>query len=152
MPSGKTNRGKFTMLDIFYRNATEMTNFFMALFDATTPPTVDTNVKSELTEVPAGNGYVVGGISLNRNSTDFDVLTEDDVNDRALIQIKDLVWTAAGGNLPITGLGARWACLTDDNATQGSRLIIDFFDLVSNRVVSDTQPFTLVDTEMRLTE
>lgn len=152
MSSGKTNRGKFLVWDIFYRNATEMTNFFMALFDQTTAPTVDTNIKSELTEIPAGNGYVVGGISLNRNSTDFDVLTEDDVNDRALIQIKDLVWTASGPTLPASGTGARWACLTDDNVTQGSRLVIDFFDLVSNRIVSDTQSFTMVDTEMRLTE
>lgn len=152
MASGKTNRGKFTMLDIFYRNATEMTNFFIALFDQTTAPTVDTNTKSELTEIPNGTGYTTGGISLNRNSTDFDVLTEDDTNDRAIVQLKDIVWTATGGSLPTSGTGARWACLTDDNATQGSRLIIDWFDLVSNRVVSDTQTLTLVDCEMRLTE
>lgn len=143
--SGKTNRGKFHLFDVYYRNAAEPTTFFFALFSDAATPGADTNTKSELTEVANGNGYTTGGISLARNSTDFDVLTEDDTNDRVLIQIKDLVWTASGGNLG----PARWGCLTDDNATQGSRLVLDYYDLVSNRTVSDGQALTLQDCEMR---
>lgn len=122
----------------------------MALVTSAVAPTQDTNVKSELTELASGNGYTTGGISLTKNSTDFDVLTEDDTNDRALIQIKDLVWTASGGSLPATG-GARYGVLTDANATQGSREIWAYWDLTSDRQVSTGQTLTLQDCEARLT-
>lgn len=146
--TGWTNRGKYDTLNIVFRNGTEPTNFFVPLFTSAAAPTADTNTKSDLTEVTGANGYTTGGISLNRNSTDFDVLTEDDANDRALIQIKDLVWTASGGNLG----AARYAGLSDDNATQGSREIYIYWDLGADRTVSDTQTLTLQNCEARLTE
>lgn len=147
---GMTNRGKYNTLNIKYRNGTEPTNFFAALFTSAVTPTADTNTKSELTEIANGNGYTTGGLSLNRDSTDFDVLTEDDTNDRALIQLKDLTWTASGGSLPASGGGARWLCLTDDNATQGSREIDTFWDLVSDRSVSVGQTLTAQNAEIRI--
>jgi hypothetical protein len=148
---GWTNRGKFGALGRLFRGVALPTNYFVALVTSAVAPTADTNTKTELTELANGNGYTTGGISLTKNSTDFDVLTEDDTNDRALIQIKDLVWTATGGSLPATG-GARYAVLTDDNATQGSREILSFWDLVSDRQVSVGQTLTLQDCELRLTE
>ena len=81
----------------------------------------------------------------------LDVLTEDDTNDVAYAQMKDLVWTASGGNLPSSG-AARYACMTDDNATVSSREVYHYWDLVSDRVVSDTQSLTLQNMEIRLTE
>lgn len=150
--AGWTNRGKYNTLNLVFRNATEPTNFYMFLATSATAPTADINTKSELTEVAAGNGYTAGGISLNRDATDFDVLTEDDTNDRALIQIKDLVWTASGGNLPASGNGARYAILTDDNATPASREVWNYFDLVSDRTVSTGQTLTLQNCELRLNE
>lgn len=148
--TGWTNRAKYNTLNIVCRNGTEPTNFFVPLFTSAVAPTADTNTKSELTELASGNGYTTGGISLNRDATDFDVLTEDDANDRALIQIKDLVWTASGGTLPGSGSGASWACLTDDNATQGSREIWWYFDLTSPRSVSVGQTLTLQNCEARI--
>lgn len=144
-----TNRGAFRVLQAFFRNASVPTNLFAALVTSAVAPVVDTNTFSELTEVASGNGYTAGGISLSRNSTDFDVLTEDDTNDRALIQIRDLVWTASGGSLPGSGSGARYAILTDDNGTQGSRDIINSWDLSSDRVVSSGQTLTLQNCELR---
>lgn len=152
MASGWTNRGKFDALGLVFRNATEPTNFFVFLATSAATPTVDTNVKSEMTEITAGNGYTANGISVARDSTDWDVLTEDDTNDRALVQIKNLVWTAAGGPIPSAGNGARWALLTDDNATPANREIYAYWDLVSDRTISDTQTLTLIDCELRLTE
>lgn len=149
--AGWTNRGKFNALSRLYRGGTIPTNYFVALVTSATAPTADINTKSELTELANGNGYTTGGISLTKNSTNFDVLTEDDTNDRALIQIKDLVWTASGGSLPASG-GARYAILTDDNATQGSREVHHFWDLTSDRQVSVGQTLTLQDCEIRLTE
>ena len=112
----------------------------------------DTDTKTTLTEIANGNGYVTGGISLTRNSTDFDVLTEDDVNDRALVQLKDIVWTASGGSIPASGGGARYAILTDDNVTQGSREVYPYWDLVSDRTVSVGQTLTLQNCEIRIDE
>jgi hypothetical protein len=80
------------------------------------------------------------------------VWTEGDAGDQALIQIKDLVWTASGGNLPASGDGARYAVLTDDNATQGDRECYFYWDLVSDRTVSDTQTLTLEDCEIQINE
>lgn len=149
---GWTNKGKFQMLGRAYRGVALPTNFFVALVTSAVAPVADTNTKSELTEVVSGNGYTTGGISLSKNATDFDVITEDDTNDRGLIQIKDLVWTASGGSLPASGGGARYAVFTDDNATQGSREVYHFFDLVSDRSVSVGQTLTLQDCEIRINE
>lgn len=150
--AGWTNRGKYLALQGVFRNTGLPTAFYLALFDSSVAPGADSNLISDLGQVPAGNGYTAGGISVARNATDFDVLTEDDANDRALVQLKDIVWTASGGNLPISGTGARYAALTDDNVTVNSRQVVAYFDLVSNRVVSDTQSLTLQNCELRLTE
>lgn len=149
---GVTNRGKFRSLEGRYRNTSVPTNFFIALITSATAPTADTNTFADVTEIAAGNGYTAGGISLTRNATDFDVLTEDDTNDRALIQLKDIVWTASGGSLPSSGSGARYAILTDDNGTQSARAVEIYWDLTSDRTVSSGQTLTLQNCEIRYNE
>lgn len=148
---GWTNRGKFAALGRLYRASTIPTNYYVALITSTTAPTADSNTFADVTEIPAGNGYTAGGISLAKNATDFDVYTEDDTNDLAKVQIRDLVWTASGGPLPSTG-GARYAIMTDDNVTQSARLLEQYFDLTSDRSVSDGQSLTLQDCELQLAE
>ena len=150
--AGWTNRGKMLMLDNYFRAATPPTNFYVALVTSATAPTADTNTLSQLTEIAAGNGYTSGGISLSRNGTDFDTLTENDTNDRGELLIKDLVWTASGGPLPASGNGARYAVLTTDEGTVGNRQVIAFWDLTSDRSVSVGQTLTLQNCELRLTE
>jgi hypothetical protein len=152
MASGMTNKGKFQLLSYGYRNGTRPTNYYVRLVTSATAPDADTNTASQLTQIAAGNGYTAGGIALTPGATDFDVLTEDDANDRALVQVKDVVWTASGGPIPSSGSGASYAVLTDDNATDGSREIHTYWDLTSARTVSDTQTLTLQDLEIRLTE
>lgn len=152
--AGVTNRGKFMIFDGYFRNVAAQipTTFYVALCTSATAPTADTNTLSELTQIAAGNGYTSGGIAVARNNTDWDVLTEDDTGDQAILQIKDLVWTASGGTLPASGGGARYAVLTDDNATVASRRIIAFWDLVSDRSVSSGQSLTLQNCEIDATE
>jgi len=141
------------VLDTYFRGAAiSGSGFAVFLATSAVSPTQDSNVKTDVTEIATGDGYSAGGINVNRDSTDFDVLTEDDTNDWALVQIKDLVWTASGGPIPASGNGARWALLTDRNATVGSRLILAYFDLISDRTVSDGQSITLQNIECRLTE
>lgn len=150
--AGWTNKGKYKVLGWALRGETPPTNLYMALVTSAVAPVADTNTLSQLTEIAAGNGYTSGGIQLARNSTDFDVWTEDDTNDRGFVQLKDLVWTASGGPLPGSGGGARYAVLTDDNVTVGSREVYMYFDLTSDRQVSDGQTLTLQDTEIRINE
>lgn len=150
--AGFTNKGKMNLLAWALRGVAVPTTFYVALFTSATAPTADTNTKSQLTEVASGNGYTTGGIAVNNDSTDFDVLTEDDGTDRGFIQIKDLVWTASGGALPASGSGARYACLTDDNATQGSREILFYWDLGADYSVSSGQTLTLQNLEIRINE
>lgn len=150
--AGWTNKGKMRVLEWALRGGTVPTNFYVALFTSATAPTADINTKSQLTEIANGNGYTTGGIQLTPNTTDFDVLTEDDTNDRGFIQIKDLVWTASSGALPASGSGARYAALTDDNGTQGSREVLFYWDLGADYSVSSGQTLTLQNLEIRINE
>lgn len=147
--AGITNKGKMRFLEWALRGGTVPTTFYVALVTDAVVPTADTNTKSELTEIVNGNGYTTGGIAVNNDSTDWDTLTEDDGNDRGLIMIKDLVWTASGGAIPGSGDGASYAVLTDDNGTQGSREVLAFWNLGGEFVVLSGQTLTLTDLEIR---
>lgn len=150
--AGWTNKGKYKILGWTLRNESKPTNLYLALVTSAVAPVPDTNTKSELTEIANGNGYTTGGYMLAWTSTDWDVWTEDDTNDRGLIQLKDIVWTASGGPIPASGSGARYAVLTDDNVTEGSREIYAYWDLVSDRSVSNGQSLTLQNCELQLNE
>ena len=149
---GWTNKGKYAVLGYAFRADSIPTNFYVLLATSATAPVADTNTVSELTQIAVGNGYTDGGYALTPGSTDFDVHTEVDASDWALVQIKDVVWTASGGNIPDTGDGARYAVLTDDNVTISAREIYCYWDLTSDRSVSDGQSLTLQDCEIRIAE
>ena len=151
MASVVTNKGKFNVLEWAFRKANIPTVLYLALITNAVAPVADTDTKTEVTELANGNGYTTGGISVAMNATDFDVLTEDDTNDWSLVQIKDEVWTASGGPIPISGTGAYYAILTDDNATQANREIICSWDLTGPISVSSGQTLTLQNCELRIT-
>lgn len=151
MASGWTNKGKALAVEATFRATGTPTNYYIALVTSATAPTADTNTLSQLTEIAAGNGYTTGGYSLTPGATDFDTLTEDDTNDKGLIQVKDVVWTASGGSIPGSGSGARYAVITDDNVTVGSREVYAWWDLSSDQSVSSGQTLTLQNLELDLT-
>ena len=148
-----TNRGKFLLLDWVFGGEPLPDNFYVALVTADNVPTVDTNTLSELTEIADGNGYTEGGYELTPGTPDFDVIIEDDDNNLAYIQIKDILWTAAGGNIPASGNGARYVVLTDDSessaAALGDRQIIAVWDMVTDRVATNGFPISLTNLELR---
>lgn len=150
--AGWTNKGKYQVMGQWFRTSTKPTVLYIALITSATAPVADINTFAEVTEITAGNGYVAGGTSVAFNSTDWDVWTEDDTNDRGLVQLKDMTWSASGGSIPSAGGGARYAIITDDNASQAAREIYFYFDLTSDRSVSDGQDLTLQDCEIRLNE
>jgi len=148
-----TNRGKFLLLDWVFGGEPLPNNFYVMLITADNVPTVDTNTLSELTEIADGNGYTEGGYELTPGAGDFDVIIEDDVNNLARIQIKDILWTATGGTIPASGNGARYVVLTDDSessaAALGDRQIIAVWDMVTDRVATNGFPISLTNLELR---
>lgn len=150
--AGWTNKGKTRVGNGFFRAQNLPTNLYVVLVTSAVAPGADTNTLSDLTEIAAGNGYTAGGFELNRDTTDFDTLTEDDTADKMILKIKDVAWTASSGPIPASGDGARYAVLTDDNATAADREVILFWDLSEDRSVSDGQTLTLQDLEIDLTE
>ena len=150
--AGWTNKGKYKILGWSFRAEASPASFYVALVVSTIAPTADTNTLAGLTEIAAGNGYTTGGYNLVKTAVGFDVWTEDDTNDRGLIQAKDVVWTASGGPIPASGLGARYAVLLDDNATVSAREVLAYWDLVSDRTISAGQTLTLQDCELRINE
>lgn len=149
--AGFTNKGKAFLLK-YLRGVAIPANLYVALVTSATPPSADTNVLGDLTQITPGNGYVDGGFELDTNTTDFDTFTENDTDDRGEVKIKDVAWTAAGGAIPSAGSAARYAVLTDNNATVASREVLFWWDLGSDVQVSDTQVITLQDLEIRITE
>ena len=150
--AGMTNRGKKLMMDVYFRGATPPTHFYLALVTSATAPTADTNTLSELTQIATGDGYTDGGYELDRNSTDFDSLVENDTDDKGELQLKDVAWTATGGPIPASGNGARYAVLTTDEGTVGNRQVVEYWDLVSDRTVSSGQALTLQNCQVNATE
>src|SRR5579884_1142345 len=141
--AGTTNRGKFLVLSNVFAAGAGPATFYVALVDASAAPSATTNTLSQLSEVPAGNGYTAGGTAVARSSVGFPTLTEDDTNNLLLLTMQDVAFTASGGNLPTSGNGARYAVLLDDNATVGNRQVIAYWDLGANFIASPTQALTL---------
>lgn len=149
---GITNRGKMKLLDYMFINAGP-SNFFVALVTNAAVPNVDVNTMNELTEITAGNGYTSGGYELSKGSDNFDTIGQDQSENRGEIELKDVVWTAdAAPGIPNGGDGARYAVLTDYNANVLNRQIFAWWDLTSDRSVSNGQSLTLQDCELRLVE
>ena len=140
------------MLDWVFHAQAMPTNLYVALVTSAVAPTVDINTLGQLTEIAVGNGYATGGYQLTPGATDFDVMTEDDTGDKALVQLKDLAWTASGGPIPDSGDGARYAILTDDNGTIANRQVIAAWDLVTDRSCTDGYSITLEDCELQAVE
>lgn len=147
-----TNRGKYAALNSYYRATGTPTNFYVALVTSAVAPSATTNVLGDLTQIATGNGYPDGGESLSRNATDFDTLTENDTNNSGSLEIRDITWSATGGPIPSSGGGARYAVLTDDNATVANREVITYWDLGADRSVSDGQDFILQNLTITLEE
>ena len=154
-----TNRGKYLLLKWAFCGETMPDTFYVALITNAVVPTEDTNTFSELTEIADGNGYEEGGYELYVDSStpDFDVLTEDDTNDRAIIQIKDIIWYASSGAaIPASGDGARYAVLTDGTGESGEiigdRQVLAVWDLLYSRTVPAGERLTLANCELRAVE
>jgi hypothetical protein len=139
------------MGDVFWLGTVSPSSYYVMLVtDIASTLTTCTNAASELSEIPSGNGYNSPGASIFRSASDMDVSTEDDGSNIWQFQLADVAWTATGGNIPASGNGANAAVLV--TASGGLRDVMCWWDLVSNRTVSDGQTLTLQDCELQITE
>jgi hypothetical protein len=148
--AGFTNRGKAKLFQYAFQGTASPGTCYVGLYLSGTAPTADTNVKSDLAEIATGNGYTAGGYALPAGTASWDTITENDGSDLALIQAKDVAWTATGGNIPASGSGARYAALADGTISASN--VLAFWDLASDRTVSTGQTLTIQNCELDLTE
>lgn len=149
MTSFWTTRGIRRMLEITFQGTTAPTVFYLALVKDTPAPTRATTTLSQLGEITAGSGYTSGGTAVARDGNDFDTLTEDTGNYINDLELADFAWTATGGAIPVSGDGARYAVLLDDNGTVANREVWFVWDLQGERAVSVGQAITLRDLTLR---
>lgn len=149
MASFWTTRGIRRQLAIVFQGASPPASFYVALVKSSATPTRATKTMASLAEIAAGSGYTSGGIEVSRDSVDFDTMTENDTTFLVDLELADVAWTATGGSIPASGDGARYAVLTDDNATVANREIWFVWDLGGNRSVTVGQAITLRDMTMR---
>ncbi len=150
--AGWTNKGKMRVLQWAFQGLSYPANFYVALCTSATAPTQDTNTLADLTQIATGNGYADGGVSVARDGTDFPDLAEDDTGDKGTLKLKDIVFTATGGPLPASGNGARYAVLLGPNVTPSAREVLVYWDLMSDRSVSQDQTLTLQDCEIDIAQ
>lgn len=146
-----TNRGAYRVVEAVFNGTSLPTNFYFAL--VTDTPTRTTNTLSELTQIANGNGYdaTAGGLSFNRNSTDFPTLVEDDTSHFGSAEAKDIVWTASGGPIPASGSNGLYLVMTDDNVTVSSREVWAFWGPYSPTLAATAgNSITLQDARLRL--
>lgn len=149
---GWTNEGLYTVLASFFRGASAPASFYAALVTGDPAPTADTATLGELTQIAVGSGYSDGGVPVARSVLGFDVLTRDDVADRAFIQLADVAFAAAGGAVPLSGSGARYVVLTDDAPVVANRAVLAWFDLQSVITLDDGQTLKVADAQLELAQ
>ena len=112
-------------------------------------PGPKTQTLSDLNEIALGNGYPEGGLEITLDDTGIPVFAEVTTAPmRFYFRIQNTDFVASGGNLPASGLGARYVVLLDDNATPADRVVIGYYDLIAARAVSDTQKISVNGAEL----
>ncbi len=89
-------------------------------------------------ELPTGNGYTAGGITLT-----LDAVTTDDVEDRSEVTFVNGQWTASGGSLATVG-----AIMYDDSTDSSggddyTDAIVTFLDANGIQTVADGAALTV---------
>lgn len=105
------------------------TDTFKLYLTNATPSASADDVKADLAEISAGNGYTAGGIDMQN--------TYAEVAGVGTCSVVDEVWTASGGSIgPF-----RYAVAYDD--THASDVLIAWWDYGSSITLLDTETFTV---------
>lgn len=148
-----TNRGTFRMLESVFRNVPILSGFAIALITDSVLPSLSTVLLGELEEIVSGNGYTSGGVTVSRDSIGFPVIIQDDVLNKSSIIMKDVIFTASGGILPVSGNGIKFIVLTDNNTTIGDREVYAFAEFIGTaKILPDTGVLSILELKLSLME
>lgn len=145
------NRGLKTLIENTFFTPASPGQFFAALVTNRIVPAPTMTNLAHLEELPNANGYTTGGLALTRGPSDFPVITED-ATGFVELTLRDLVWTAAGGGIPHTGLGASYLVLTGPGTTVNARELICAIDLQAPTSIADTEVLTIRGVKLRLSQ
>jgi hypothetical protein len=96
-----------------------------------TAPTASNQVKADITEIAAGNGYTAGGTATT--------ITESTSGGSAKVVGSNVVFTAAGGVIgPF-----RYAVLYNDTQTSPAKPLVAWWDYGSSISLNDTETLTV---------
>ena len=159
--AGFSNRGKARMVQVFVGDyaLTGTDQFYCGLItDAATLDPGGFDYFSDLSQIVTGEGYLDGGIGVDRTTTQW-TLTEDDGADVAYVRSADITFTndAAGGTIPASAGGATHAALMSDegrsvDGTITGREIYGWGDFGGAKTSGTDQDFVVQNLELRLTE
>ena len=94
-------------------------------------PVATNTIKSDLTEIGAGNGYTAGGTATT--------ITIAEVTGTTTVSGTQVVFTASGGTI-----GAfRYAVLYNDSATSPLKALVGWWDYGSSITLNDAETFTV---------
>ena len=97
-----------------------------------TAPVAGNSIKSNLTEISAGNGYTAGGTAATISSS-------AQASGLYKLVLADVVFTASGGSIgPF-----RYAVLYNDTPTSPADPLIGYFDYGTSQTLLDTETFTV---------
>lgn len=96
-----------------------------------TAPVASNQVKGDLTEISAGNGYTAGGTATT--------ITSSTATGTAKVSGTNVVFTAAGGTIgPF-----RYAALYNDTQTSPAKPLVSWWDYGSSITLNDTETLTV---------
>lgn len=144
-----SNNGKYLLFRALFFNSVP-SKFYMALITNDQIPGPDNNDLDYLTEVYPGNGYTEGGQEISSGSSSFDYCGINNATDKAVVQLVDIVFTATGEGIPVTGKGAYYAVLCVLGDYSSDRHTICWWDLETERTADAGQQIVLKDLTMEL--
>ncbi|HWW46307.1 MAG TPA: hypothetical protein VNZ94_00510 [Xanthobacteraceae bacterium] len=116
--------------------AVDLTNHtFKAMLTNVAPDALNDVVKADITEIPAGNGYIAGGMTLtsvtwSETGPDLGVWRFD---------ANDFTWNAVGGDIA----PFRYVVFYDDTTATPAKPLIGFIDYTTSLIVSNGNGFTV---------
>jgi hypothetical protein len=125
-----------TKFQIFVENVAEKVHNLAAdalkIMLALTAPVATNNVKADLTEIAAGNGYTAGGTAVT-------ITTSAHTTGTYTLAGNQVVFTAAGGAIA----NFRYPVLYNDTPTSPADPLIMFWDYGATVTLNDTETFTV---------
>ena len=138
--------------ETWFEGSSAPTQFYYAFATSAVTPTIDTSATSQLTLVPAGNGWA-GSAALLRDGAAISVSaygTPTNNVDFIQANLSSLTLSATTGvGIPATGSPLRWLLLCGTPGGAGITEVYDYWDLGGDTTVASGQSFVISNGALR---